>query len=103
MKYLKRFDKLNETSIVRNNQGKWWEKEWEDMPKEEREETAIPAYNTEDDIDFIITKIKEKYPKEEVNDKADLIDMICWFEDEFKKDIVDEDKIIHQLVIEYDL
>ena len=38
MKYLKRFDKLNETSIVRNNQGKWWEKEWEDMPKEEREE-----------------------------------------------------------------
>ena len=39
MKYLKRFDKLNETSIVRNDQGKWWEKEWEDMPKEEREET----------------------------------------------------------------
>ena len=57
----------------------------------------------ENDIDFIITKIKEKYPKEEVNDTADLIDMICWFEDQFKKDIVDEDKIIHQLGIEYDL
>ena len=57
----------------------------------------------ENDIDFIITKIKEKYPKEEVNDKADLIDMICWFETEFEKDIVDEDKIIHQLGIEYGL
>ena len=45
------------------------EKAWASLDKEEREETAIPAYNTEDDIDFIITKIKEKYPKEEVNDK----------------------------------
>ena len=29
MKYLKRFDKLNETSIVRNNQGKWWEEKFD--------------------------------------------------------------------------
>ena len=58
---------------------------------------------TENDIDFIITKIKEKYPKEQVTDKTDLIDMICWFEDQFKKDIVDEDEIIHQLGIEYGL
>jgi hypothetical protein len=87
MKYLKRFDKLNETSIVRNNQEKWWEEK----------------FDTEDDVDFIITKIKEKYPKEQVTDKADLIDMICWFEDQFKKDIVDEDEVIHQLGIEYGL
>ena len=56
---------------------------------------------TEDNIDFIITKIKEKYPK--VEDKADLLDMICWFEDEFKRDIVDEDEVLNQLIIEYGL
>jgi len=92
MKYLKRF-----------KEGFDYNKEWEDMSKEEREETSISAYKGEDDIDFIITKIKEKYPKEEVSDKADLIDMICWFEDQFKKDIVDEDEVIHQLGIEYGL
>jgi hypothetical protein len=92
MKYLKTF-----------KEGFDYNKEWEDMSKEEREETSISAYKGEDDIDFIITKIKEKYPKEEVSDKADLIDMICWFEDQFKKDIVDEDEIIHQLGIEYGL
>ena len=92
MKYLKTF-----------KEGFDYNKEWEDMSKEEREETSISAYKGEDDIDFIITKIKEKYPKEEVSDKADLIDMICWFEDQFKKDIVDEDEVIHQLGIEYSL
>ena len=56
---------------------------------------------TENNIDFIITKIKEKYP--EVEDKADLLDMICWFEDEFKRDIVDEDEVLNQLIIEYRL
>lgn len=87
MKYLKGFNKLNETSIIRPNQPKdWWNK-----------------YKEEGDIDFIITKIKEKYPKEEVSDKNDLIDMICWFEDEYKSDIVDEDEVIHQLGIEYGL
>lgn len=89
--------------LIKFNEGFNSNREWMDMSPEEREETAIPAYNTEDDVDFIITKIKEKYPKEEVNDKADLIDMICWFEDQFKKDIVDEDEIIHQLGIEYGL
>ena len=57
--------------------------------------------NGEDNIDFIITKIKEKYPK--VEDKADLLDIICWFEDEFKRDIVDEDGVLNQLIIEYGL
>jgi hypothetical protein len=56
---------------------------------------------SEDNIDFIITKIKEKYPK--VEDKADLLDIICWFEDEFKRDIVDEDGVLNQLIIEYGL
>ena len=72
----------------------------EDMSPEEREETAIPAYS-EDNVDSIISKIKEKYP--EANYKSDLVEMICWYEDKFKKDIVDEDKIIHQLGIEYGL
>jgi hypothetical protein len=101
MKYLRKF---NESNII--------SREWEDMSNGEREETDIPSYkntdlykeiNSEDDIDFIITKIKEQYPKEGVSDKNDLIDMICWFEDQFKKDIVDEDEIIHQLGIEYGL
>ena len=56
---------------------------------------------SEDNIDFIITKIKEKYP--EAEDKADLLDMICWFEDNFKRDIDDEDRVINQLVKEYNL
>ena len=101
MKYLRKF---NESNIIG--------REWEDMSNDEREETVITSYkntdlykeiNSEDDIDFIITKIKEQYPKEKVGDKNDLIDMICWFEDQFKKDIVDEDEIIHQLGIEYGL
>lgn len=89
MKYLRKYNEGFDTN-----------KEWMDMSPEEREETEIPAYG-EDDIDFIITKIKEKYP--EVEDKADLLDMICWFEDEFKRDIVDEDRVLNQLIIEYGL
>jgi hypothetical protein len=101
MKYLRKF---NESNIIG--------REWEDMSNDEREETDIPSYkntdlykeiNSEDDIDFIITKIKEQYPKEKVSDKNDLIDMICWFEDQFKKDIVDEDKVINILTKEYGL
>ena len=57
--------------------------------------------NGEDNIDFIITKIKEKYPK--VEDKADLLDMICWFEENFKRDIDDEDGVLNQLMKEYNL
>ncbi len=62
----------------------------------------------EDDVDFIITKITENFPKEEVKLKIDdesdetdietsLIDMICWFEDKFNRDILDEDNIINKL------
>ena len=89
MKYLRKYNEGFDTN-----------REWMDMSQEEREETSIPAYG-EDDVDFIITKIKEKYP--EVEDKADLLDMICWFEDEFKRDIVDEDRVLNQLIIEYGL
>jgi len=90
MKYLRRY-----------NEGFDANKEWIDMSPEEREETSISAYKGEDDIDFIITKIKEKYP--EVTDKSDLLDIICWFEDEFKKDIIDEDKVLNLLMKEYTL
>jgi hypothetical protein len=89
MKYLRKYNEGFDTN-----------REWMDMSPEEREETSIPAYG-EDDVDFIITKIKEKYP--EAEDKADLLDMICWFEDEFKRDIVDEDEVLNQLIIEYGL
>jgi hypothetical protein len=62
----------------------------------------------EDDVDFIITKITENFPKEEVKLKIDdesdetdietsLIDMICWFEDKFNREILDEDNIINKL------
>jgi len=62
----------------------------------------------EDDVDFIITKITENFPKEEVklkiSDESDetdietsLIDMICWFEDKFNREISDEDNIINKL------
>ncbi len=62
----------------------------------------------EDDVDFIITKITENFPKEEVKLKIDdesdetdietsLIDMICWFEDKFSREILDEDNIINKL------
>ena len=62
----------------------------------------------EDDVDFIITKITENFPKEEVklkiSDESDetdietsLIDMICWFEDKFNREILDEDDIINKL------
>jgi hypothetical protein len=62
----------------------------------------------EDDVDFIITKITENFPKEEVklkiSDESDetdietsLIDMICWFEDKFNREILNEDDIINKL------
>jgi len=89
MKYLRKYNEGFDTN-----------REWMDMSPEEREKTSIPAYG-EDDVDFIITKIKEKYP--EAEDKADLLDMICWFEEEFKRDIVDEDEVLNQLIIEYGL
>ena len=89
MRYLKGF-----------NEGFDYKKEWEDMSSEERKETSIPKYS-EDNIDSIISKIKEKYP--EANDKSDLVEMICWYEDQFKKDIADEDEVINILTKEYGL
>ena len=89
MKYLKQFEGFDTN------------REWIDMSPEEREETSISTHNGEDDIDFILTKIKEKYP--EVTDKSDLLDIICWFEDEFKKDIIDEDEVLNLLMKEYGL
>ena len=62
----------------------------------------------EEDVDFIITKITDNFTKEEVKLKIDdesdetdietsLIDMICWFEDKFNREILDEDDIINKL------
>jgi len=62
----------------------------------------------EDDVDFIIVKIIDNFPIEEVksniNDDSNetdvetsIIDMICWFEDKFNRDILDEDVIIMKL------
>ena len=49
MRYLRRF-----------NEGFDYNKEWEDMSPEERKENSIPL---EDNIDFIITKIKPNFSK----------------------------------------
>jgi ribosomal protein S17E len=89
MRYLKGFNEGFDTN-----------KEWIDMSPEEREETSIPKYS-EENIDSIISKIKEEYP--EANDKSDLVEMICWYEDKFKKDIEDEDEVIDRLTKEYNL
>jgi hypothetical protein len=61
----------------------------------------------EDDIDFIIAKIKQNFSKEDIklkikddSDEMDketaLIDMICWFEKKYK-DILDEDVVLNKL------
>jgi hypothetical protein len=89
MRYLKGFNEGFDTN-----------REWIDMSPEEREETSIPKYS-EENIDSIISKIKEEYP--EANDKSDLVEMICWYEDKFKKDIEDEDEVIDRLTKEYNL
>lgn len=62
----------------------------------------------ESDNEFIVTKILEQFPVEEIKSKIEdnsdetdkdtaLIDMICWFEDTFNKDIENEDLIIDKL------
>lgn len=69
---------------------------------------------SENDNEFVITKILEQFPLEEVkskiedeNDESDkdttLIDMICWFEDTFSKEIENEDYILDRLRQEYDI
>ena len=89
-------------------------KDWQDASAEEIEKTSIPAYkNTgdhknilgEDDVDFIVAKIREEFPVEKVNQKIEsddsdsdtvLIDMICWFEDKYR-DIDEEDLVMNKL------
>ncbi len=70
--------------------------------------------NIENDNEFVVTKIVEHFPFEEVkskieddNDETDkdtaLIDMICWFENTFDKEIENEDYILDRLREEYDI
>ena len=104
MKYIKMFENFEVN------------KEWQDASKEERDSISIPSYKGtqaykdimgEDDIDFIITKIKDNFPKDDIklkikddSDEMDketaLIDMICWFEKTYK-DILDEDVVLNKL------
>jgi len=92
-------------------------KEWKDASAQEIEDSEIPAYKDtkdfksimgEDDYDFIIGKITENFPKEEIkaqisdtenemDSETALIDMICWFEDKFQKDIIREDVVLDKL------
>ena len=62
MKYVKMFENFEVN------------KEWQDASKEERDTISIPSYKGtqaykdimgEDDIDFIITKIKDNFPKDD--------------------------------------
>jgi hypothetical protein len=89
-------------------------KDWQDASAEEIEKISIPAYkNTgdhknilgEDDVDFIVAKIRKEFPIEKVSQKIEsedadsdtaLIDMICWFENEYR-DILDEDVVLDKL------
>ena len=62
----------------------------------------------ENDNEFIVAKILEQFPVEEIKSKIQdnsdetdkdtaLIDTICWFEDTFDKDIENEDFILDKL------
>lgn len=68
----------------------------------------------EGDNEFIVAKIMEQFPLGEVKSRIDntsdetdketaLIDMICWFEDTFDRDIKDEDYILDKLRQEYQI
>jgi len=105
MKYIGKYENFN------------LNRDWQDASKEEIEKTSISSYKGtedyknimgEDDVDFIIAKITDNFSPEEIKSKIDdesddtdietsLIDMICWFEDKFNRDILDEDVIISKL------
>jgi hypothetical protein len=76
MKYVRKFENFE------------LNKDWKDASKEEIEKSSIPAYKEtqdyknimNDDIDFIMTKIKEKFPKEDV-DKMLSNEIIEWIPD----------------------
>jgi hypothetical protein len=68
----------------------------------------------ESDNEFVVAKIIENFPFEEVKKKIEdesdetdkettLIDMICWFEDTFDREIENEDYILDRLREEYDI
>jgi hypothetical protein len=104
MKYVKKYENFEVN------------KEWMDASKEERDSISIPSYKGtqayndimgEDDIDFIIAKIKQNFSKEdiklkikddsnEMDKETALIDMICWFEKKYK-DILHEDVVLNKL------
>jgi ribosomal protein S24E len=65
------------------------------------------------DVNYVVSKILQHFKKEEVlkkisesedmDEETILIDMICWYEDEFSEDIPDEDVVIERLKKEYGL
>jgi len=95
MKYIKKYESFEVN------------KEWKDASKEEVDKDIMG----EDDIDFIITKIQENFPKEDIKSKIEsgetdavtiMIDMICWFEDKYR-DVSDEDVVLDKLKSLYDI
>ena len=76
----------------------------------------LKKYNEdiENDNDFVVTKITDHFSYDDVkskieddNDETDkdttLIDMICWFENTFDREIENEDYILDRLRQEYDI
>lgn len=94
MKYVKMFENFEV------------DKELVDATKEESDAIYTSSMG-EDDIDFIITKIKDNFTKDDIESKIKddsdeldketaLIDMVCWFEKTYK-DILDEDVVLDKL------
>jgi hypothetical protein len=70
--------------------------------------------NIENDYDFVIAKIVDHFPYDDVKMKIDsesdeldketaLLDMICWFETQFDRNIEDEDYVMQRLRDEYNI
>ena len=81
----------------------------ETFPKEELPEEI----QYEEDDEFVITKIVEHFPFEEVkstiedesedDEETALLDMIVWFRSQYGKEIKNEDYILDRLREEYDI
>lgn len=79
------------------------------FPKEELSEEI----QYEEDDEFVITKIVENFPFDEVKSRIEdeseddketvLLDMIVWFRDTFDKEIQNEDYILDRLREEYSI
>ena len=78
--------------------------------------TEYNSYYTvdhEDDDEFVITKIVENFPFDEVKSRIEdeseddketaLLDMIVWFRSTYGKEIKNEDYILDRLRQEYDI